>query len=91
MKDAMLLGVTEAIYENFYIGLRGKRDKFVYISHNEGLLEGFISHVLDFVCHFVRSKKTKKAHGDSLRTFHDAKVGVENDVSGAFLRIDGSR
>jgi hypothetical protein len=87
----MLLVVTEAIYENFDIGLRSKRDKFGYISYNEGLLEGFISHVLDFICHFVWSKETKKAHCDSLRTFHDAKVGVENDVSGAFLRIDGSR
>ena len=62
----------------------------MYVCDNESSLK-FVSHLLNFICHFIWSKVTKKTHSDHFRAFDNTKVGVEKDVSWSFFRVNGSR
>jgi len=63
----------------------------MYVGDNESSLKRFVSHLLNFICHFIWSKVTKKTHSDCFRAFNNTKVGVEEDMLWSFFRINGSR
>ena len=62
-----------------------------YICDYKSLLERFGCHFLNFGCHFHGSKVSKETQSHGFSFLNNAKVGVENNMSNSFLRIDCSR
>ena len=92
MKVEILFGVTEAICGKWMSSFHFECEEYgFYVGDDKGLLKIFVCHGLNFIGHFRRCEISKKSHSDCLRALDDAKIHVEDNISGPFLRIDRLR